>query len=98
MNSPVTSAAGLSLSEQTMRTARYFVVVLALAAQQGCATATQPESSPVSGGLSTRNLAFLDTLEHRTFSWFWEKTNASNGLTPDRWPTKSFSSVAAIGF
>ncbi|MGH7711810.1 MAG: glucoamylase family protein, partial [Gemmatimonadaceae bacterium] len=41
---------------------------------------------------------FLDTLEQRTFRWFWETTNASNGLTPDRWPTRSFSSVASVGF
>ena len=30
--------------------------------------------------------------------WFWQTTNPANGLTPDRWPTQSFSSVAAIGF
>jgi lysophospholipase L1-like esterase len=42
--------------------------------------------------------AFLDTLEHRTFRWFWETTDATTGLTPDRWPTRTFSSVAAIGF
>src|SRR5881628_1862582 len=41
---------------------------------------------------------FLDTVEVRTFRWFWETTNPKNGLVPDRWPTKSFSSVAAIGF
>src|SRR5438046_329866 len=48
--------------------------------------------------LSTRQAAFLDTLQRRTFNWFWERTDPNNGLTPDRWPTKSFSSVAAIGF
>ena len=42
--------------------------------------------------------AFLDTLQHRTFRFFWEKANPSNGLIPDRWPTPSFSSVAAVGF
>ena len=42
--------------------------------------------------------AFLDTVQLRTFRWFWETTNPRNGLVPDRWPTKSFSSVAAIGF
>ncbi len=42
--------------------------------------------------------AFLDTLGRRTFDWFWETTNPRNGLTPDRWPTRSFSSVAAVGF
>lgn len=52
----------------------------------------------VSPELTPRQTAFLDTLEQRTFNWFWEKTNPANGLTPDRWPTKSFSSVAAIGF
>ena len=42
--------------------------------------------------------AFLDTLEQRTFGYFWDKTNTANGLTPDRWPTPSFSSIAAVGF
>ena len=48
--------------------------------------------------LTARQTAFLDTLERRTFDWFWERSDNNNGLTPDRWPTKSFSSVAAIGF
>src|SRR5712691_12381436 len=42
--------------------------------------------------------AFLDTVEARTFHYFWDLTNASNGLTPDRSPTLSFSSIAAVGF
>jgi hypothetical protein len=42
--------------------------------------------------------AFLDTLQQRTFGFFWETTNPQNGLTPDRHPTPSFSSIAAIGF
>ncbi len=41
---------------------------------------------------------FLDTLEHRTFNFFWETTNPANGLTPDRYPTRTFSSIAAVGF
>ena len=41
---------------------------------------------------------FLDTLEERTFHYFWDLSNASSGLTPDRWPTPSFSSIAAVGF
>jgi hypothetical protein len=47
---------------------------------------------------SARETAFLDTLQRRTFDFFWERTNPRNGLTPDRWPTKSFSSIAAVGF
>lgn len=42
--------------------------------------------------------AFLDTLEARTFAWFWEQSDSTTGLTPDRWPTKSFVSVSAVGF
>ncbi|MDY0746263.1 glucoamylase family protein [Paucibacter sp. R3-3] len=41
--------------------------------------------------------AFLDELEQRTFNYFWETTPA-NGLTPDRWPSESFCSIAAVGF
>jgi hypothetical protein len=46
----------------------------------------------------TPDAAFLDELERRTFDWFWEHADSSTGLVPDRWPSKSFSSVAAIGF
>src|SRR5207247_9153491 len=42
--------------------------------------------------------AFLDTLEQRTFHYFWDLTNPQNGLTPDRAPSPSFSSIAAVGF
>jgi hypothetical protein len=41
---------------------------------------------------------FLDELEHRTFDFFWETTDARTGLAPDRWPTPSFCSIAAVGF
>ncbi len=40
----------------------------------------------------------LDDLERRTFDWFWDTTRAANGLVPDRYPTPSFSSIAAVGF
>lgn len=67
-----------------------------------CATSTQPAQQTqlpdAPQHLTQRQVAFLDTLERRTFAWFWERTNSANGLAPDRWPTKSFSSVAAIGF
>lgn len=79
-----------------------FAIPLVLSA---CATTTAPRQpgtevtapTPPSA-LSQRQMAFVDTLERRTFSWFWERTNQQNGLVPDRWPSKSFSSVAAVGF
>lgn len=42
--------------------------------------------------------AFYDEIERRTFRWFWDHVNRKNGLVPDRWPTPSFSSIAAVGF
>jgi hypothetical protein len=40
----------------------------------------------------------LGDLERRTFQWFWDTANPANGLVPDRWPSKSFCSIAAVGF
>lgn len=40
----------------------------------------------------------LDDIEQRAFRYFWETTDAATGLAPDRWPTPSFASVAAVGF
>ncbi|MBC8035980.1 MAG: Tat pathway signal protein [Rhizobiales bacterium] len=37
-------------------------------------------------------------LKQRTFCFFWDTTDPKTGLAPDRWPTKSFSSIAAVGF
>jgi hypothetical protein len=74
---------------------RSFLALLVV--MTACAPARTTVPTPQQS-LSPREIAFLDTLEQRTFSWFWERTNPVNGLVPDRWPTKSFSSVAAIGF
>lgn len=62
--------------------------LLAAASASGCA----------SFGSSNRLPAFYDDIEERTFAFFWETVNRANGLVPDRWPTPSFSSIAAVGF
>lgn len=54
--------------------------------------------SPGGGGPRTSDAAFLDTLQRRTFAFFWETADPGTRLVPDRWPTPSFSSVAAVGF
>jgi hypothetical protein len=76
--------------------------LLLLSAIAGCAqvpvTTTQQSSVAPSYTATVGEGAFLDTLSRRTFDFFWQTTNPRNGLTPDRWPTKSFSSVAAVGF
>jgi len=73
------------------RRSRFTTVVLALA----LGACSNNSGGP---GVSPDTAAFLDTLQHRTFSFFWDLTPPSNGLTPDRWPTPSFSSIAAVGF
>ncbi len=40
----------------------------------------------------------LDDIERRTFAFFWDTTDAGTGLAPDRWPSPSFCSIAAVGF
>ena len=60
-------------------------------------SAPAPVTDPGTGGTQS-DAAFLEDVQARTFRFFWETTNPSNGLVPDRWPTPSFSSVAAVGF
>jgi hypothetical protein len=72
-----------------------FVVAALVLSIGACAPADPSIALPGSRG---GDEAFLDTLQHRTFQFFWETTNPRNGLVPDRWPTPSFSSVAAVGF
>jgi hypothetical protein len=68
------------------------VAILALAA---CAP-NHPAGPPAPD--SAQAAAFLDTLQRRTFDFFWDLTPPANGLTPDRWPREQFSSIAAVGF
>ena len=70
-------------------------IVAALSSLGSCTSNTATVAGPIP---DFRADAFLDTVQLRTFRWFWETTNPTNGLVPDRWPTKSFSSVGAVGF
>jgi hypothetical protein len=40
----------------------------------------------------------LERLEKDTFRYFWETTDKNTGLAPDRYPSKSPASIAAVGF
>jgi hypothetical protein len=66
-------------------------LLLAGAALPGCAAASLDAGA-------ARLPAFYDEIERRTFRFFWDTANRRNGLVPDRWPTPSFSSIAAVGF
>ncbi|MEK6373374.1 MAG: glucoamylase family protein [Acidobacteriota bacterium] len=45
-----------------------------------------------------RDDAFLDDVQRRTFAYFWDLADPKTLLIPDRAPTPSFSSIAAVGF
>lgn len=48
--------------------------------------------------LPTNNDALVDDVERRTFHYFWDLADPQTYLIPDRAPTPSFSSIAAVGF
>ncbi len=76
---------------------RKIVAVFAIFTLVSCANADPPKRRAVAPA-QPLNAAPLDDLERRTFDFFWQTANPDNGLVPDRWPTPSFSSIAAVGF
>jgi len=64
---------------------------LAGVAAAGCAPLPRGAAAPGS-------TALVDDLQRRTFQFFWDTTDPETGLAPDRWPTPSFASIAAVGF
>src|SRR5687767_51094 len=77
------------------RSRRWLACALACAALSAC-RATAISSAPPT--VNARAEAFVDSLQQRTFAFFWETTNPRNGLAPDRWPNPPFASIAAVGF
>jgi hypothetical protein len=78
--------------------ARVVAAALLLAACQRAAPpppAVQTAPGAVPAAAESR---LLDEVQERTFRYFWDLTNPRNGLVPDRAPTPSFSSIAAVGF
>ncbi len=69
-------------------------MVLAGLLAVACSATPAPSPPPA----TTESAAFLDTLAERTFLWFWDLGHPVTGLTPDRWPTRSFASIGATGF
>lgn len=76
-------------------------VGIAVAAEQ------KPAKPKVPGVVVERSRVFdperdgdpvINNLQRRTFRYFWDTTNKQNGLAPDRFPSPSFASTAAVGF
>ena len=61
----------------------------------GCTTASRPGLGHAG---ARRPSPLLADLQQRTFRFFWDTSDPATGLAPDRWPTPSFASIAAVGF
>jgi hypothetical protein len=79
---PPTSGAGTAPG-QPARTPAFLLLVVLLVS---CST------------VRTTDDAFLDDVQRRTFHYFWDLADPQTLLIPDRAPTPSFSSIAAVGF
>lgn len=70
-------------------------LLLALLLLAACA----PRAVPQKGSAGTAPVPFsLDELQERTFHYFWDLADPTYGQVPDRYPTLTFSSIAATGF
>ena len=74
---------------------RTFTAVLALCLVASCANAPVRRRAVAPTPADT---ALLDDVERRSFHYFWDLADPHTLLVPDRWPTPSFSSIAAVGF
>ena len=71
-----------------------------LVAVAGCST-MPADSAPTDAAAAAASQdvpPVVADLERRTVDYFWELGRDDNGLVPDRWPSKSFASIAAVGF
>ncbi|HEY5761085.1 MAG TPA: glucoamylase family protein, partial [Steroidobacter sp.] len=87
---------------------RFFWLLAAALFVSGAGAAEQKPTKPkVPGVVVERSRVFdperdgdpvINNLQRRTFRFFWDTTNKQNGLAPDRFPSPSFASTAAVGF
>lgn len=81
---------------------RFAVTFIALgfacAAISACGRQQTASPGPETPPAGLQSDPFLDTLQARTFGYFWDLTDHKTGLTPDRAPKLTFSSIAAVGF
>lgn len=74
-------------------TRRIIPLLLALASSS-CTGTPVPHDPPA----KVSDAALLDDVERRSFQYFWDLADPHTLLIPDRAPTPSFSSIAAVGF
>jgi len=88
---PVKIPTALSLALATL--------LICVAPHEAQAKDSAKQSKPAATAATQQKVPpLIDDLERRTFNWFWDSANPQNGLVPDHYPTKSFASIAAVGF
>src|SRR5437763_7776005 len=78
-------------------------IIIVLAILTSCKWGADVSSAPhAPSGRDVRSpqsqSELLDDVEQRTFHFFWDLADPNTYLIPDRAPTPSFSSIAAVGF
>src|SRR6476659_8664893 len=76
--------------------ARRLLALLLAASLLSCAGT--PARRPAAVTAPVADAALVDDVESRTFHYFWDLADPRTLLIPDRAPTPSFSSIAAVGF
>jgi hypothetical protein len=76
---------------------RTIIALLLAVSSLGCTGAPARHSKPAPA-LTLDDPALLDDVERRGFHFFWDLADPQTLLIPDRAPTPSFSSIAAVGF
>jgi hypothetical protein len=78
---------------------RSIVAFLLAVSLLGCSRPPRiAQPAPAAVALPADDQALLDDVERRTFHYFWDLNDPRTLLVPDRAPTPSFSSIAAVGF
>ena len=87
------------MKRPTSRLLAVVLFALILVAKGSLSNAADPNPSGVATPPLTNALPPLfDDLQQRTFHYFWDNADPETGLVPDRYPTPSSSSIAAVGF
>ena len=81
-----------------MRFVQYSLFVCFLLVSISCSRKMEQQDSSQTSRANLNGSLSLDSLSRHTFNWFWDLANPENGQVPDRWPSESFSSIAATGF
>ncbi|MGE5401971.1 MAG: glucoamylase family protein [Ignavibacteriales bacterium] len=79
-------------------TATYITFFICAALCASCNAQTNPGKAGAENSMSPAERSFLDTLQKRTFDYFWYESGSENGLVKDRSQEGSPASMAATGF